>query len=51
MREPGLDDKPLLAESIGELLIGALTDYAILTLSPDGQVVSRNSGAQRTKGG
>ena len=50
MPESGPDDKPLLAESVGELLIEAVTDYAIYMLDPGGQVVSWNPGAQRIKG-
>ena len=46
----GQDNKPLLAENVGELLIEAVTDYAIFMLDPGGQVVSWNPGAQRIKG-
>jgi len=33
-----------------ELLVDAITDYAIYMLDPDGFVISWNSGAQRVKG-
>ena len=45
MPEPGLGDKPFLAENVGELLIEALTHYAILRLDRDGRVVSWSPGA------
>ncbi len=33
-----------------KLLVGAVTDYAIYMLDPDGQIVSWNAGAERFKG-
>jgi PAS domain S-box-containing protein len=39
----GLDDQ-------FRLLVGAITDYAIYSMDPDGIVTSWNTGAQRAKG-
>ncbi|MFL5148516.1 MAG: PAS domain S-box protein, partial [Microvirga sp.] len=44
-QSPALDDGRRL-----QLLIDAVTDYAIYMLDPAGNVVSWNSGAQKLKG-
>ncbi|NEJ72729.1 PAS domain S-box protein [Rhizobium phaseoli] len=43
-------DTPLNDEGRFRLLVGAITDYAIYMLSPEGIVTSWNTGAQRFKG-
>ena len=51
---PDSDPRPTAVRAIGEeafsLLVDAVQDYAIFLLSPEGQVLTWNRGAQRIKG-
>lgn len=50
MGDPERLDAPAAGEGVFQLLVSAITDYAIYMLDPTGIVTSWNAGAQRFKG-